>query len=513
MLPLEPAGRDLSGEILRRVEAKQRADGGAKVGGSAGIGEITPRLPVFGSRRSWIWATLAVAAGLMIMVLDRDEKGKQLPPVAQNDGASAKLSSHDRAEPVGGQTNMPAIGGGGDASKMVSLGTPTPDSVGAPNSAAAAPRESDKLASREPSVAPPSGGVAASNTTSDRLAVSTPAEDRRKSPVAVGGGLRQRADVPLSADGEAKSVIVGRSESKATPLQERAAGESGIASERPADLDNSGGGQAEIEDTSALVVVHVSAKPAAIRGGEFEKLLARNGVEFDEKGKAEEATATADSIKKAVARSPESYDASRDKSGTNKPVDMVVVDAPRDVVAACMADLQHDESNFASVEVDQPSANDRASAATTDVAKQLGSELRQYNRGMTTVKQPPGTRFYADDAANKDRGQLNDESKLLEGISGGQPPQGNQQVQNQRAAQVNRGRALRVQAGRDEDQTSRDSQFGRRAGGFGGGESESLRRSVAQQQKPQNENSDEVRVLFMLSREATSPAPSKKAAE
>src|SRR4029079_16872297 len=70
MLPLEGVGRDLSGEILRRVEAKKSGSLGAG-GGSSTIGEVTPRLPIFGSRRSWIWATLAVAAGLMIMVLER----------------------------------------------------------------------------------------------------------------------------------------------------------------------------------------------------------------------------------------------------------------------------------------------------------------------------------------------------------------------------------------------------------------------------------------------------------
>jgi hypothetical protein len=70
-----------------------------------------------------------------------------------------------------------------------------------------------------------------------------------------------------------------------------------------------------------------------------------------------------------------------------------------------------------------------------------------------------------------------------------------------------------VQIAQDEEQTLSDS-LGRRAGGFGGGgrESEQLRRGVAQQQKPRNENADEVRVLFMLKPEEAVPGPSKKAA-
>src|SRR4051794_7936090 len=97
MLPLEGVGRDLSGEILRRAEA-------AKPGGSVGTDSVAtstgnvPEIRIFGSRRSWFWASLAVAAGLMIMALHLgDDKGNKLPRLAKRDReSSANRSLDDR---------------------------------------------------------------------------------------------------------------------------------------------------------------------------------------------------------------------------------------------------------------------------------------------------------------------------------------------------------------------------------------------------------------------------------
>jgi anti-sigma factor RsiW len=414
MLPLEGVGRDLSGEILRRVEAKKLDRGGTAGGGSSTIGEVTRRLPIFGSRRSWIWATLAVAAGLMIMVLERgDEKGKQLPAVAHNDSANADRSA----------------GANGSREKRAET------VVSAPSPSAVAEKDGEKAALRKLSVDSPSGSAAASSE-SDRLAVSAP-EDTRKPTTSAGGEQRRRIDTSLDVSGDNKSKLVAGAEPQAMPrpasLPDEGAVARSAAAGAPAASINPGIEPQSTGDADDLVVVHVSAKPAAIRGGEFEKLLARNGVEFDSDAKAEDGIA-GESLKKTPASSAESYDKSRNLNGANKSVDIVVVDAPRDVLAACMAELQHDESNFASVEVEQPAANDGAATAAPGITKQLGSELRQYNRGMNSYQQSAKARFYAGDSANKDQGQLSDESKRSANVSGG-PSQNNQPVQNQRAAQ------------------------------------------------------------------------------
>ena len=96
---------------------------------------------------------------------------------------------------------------------------------------------------------------------------------------------------------------------------------------------------------------------------------------------------------------------------------------------------------------------------------------------MIVGRQAPEARFYAYDSANKDRGQLKEEANQPTSVSSGPSPENNQQVQNQRAAQVNRGRALRVQVAQDENQALRDTQLGRRAAAFGGGggQAEALR--------------------------------------
>jgi hypothetical protein len=521
MLPLEGVGRDLSGEISRRIETKNFGDGSPRNSGSSAVGEITPRLPIFGSRRSWIWASLAVAAGLMIMVLEHgEEKENKLPALARNDGANVTSSARDRDEPVKRQKEVPAVNGGKDESRTVSLGAPrSPIAASAPSPPAdSSPTDKDDLAVRKLAVPAPSSGGAPAETAgrSDEIAASTPAPERHDASRARGGAMSPRSGYSISASGDTKAAMGKLGESGAAPRPETAAGEGVAETAKPEVFDTPGGGQAEREDTNALVVVHVSAKPTAIRGGEFEKLLTRNGVEFDEQDQAEGAAATSEKGKKSVARPTQSRDANRDTDARKNPVDIVVVDAPRDVVAACMADLQQDASNFASVEVEveQPAESKEAAPAAPDVAKQLGSELRQYNRGIVSEKRPADNQFSASDSANKDRGQLKQESKQPANTRDGQSSQNNQPSQNQRASQANRGRAMRMQATENETQTLSDSQLGRRAAGFGGGgEAEVLRRRVVQQQKPQTEDSDDVRVLFMLSPEAASPAPSKKVSD
>jgi len=82
MLPLEPVGHDLRDEILRRVEALKPSDKVQR----APAGDGLPKVTIFQTRRSWIWASLAMAAGLLIMVLQSgDDKNKNLAVVAQKD--------------------------------------------------------------------------------------------------------------------------------------------------------------------------------------------------------------------------------------------------------------------------------------------------------------------------------------------------------------------------------------------------------------------------------------------
>jgi hypothetical protein len=62
------------------------------------LSDPVPQFTIGRTRRGWIWATLAMAAGIMIMFLQPgDEQNKNLPPVAvKSDGAVDKVAATDR---------------------------------------------------------------------------------------------------------------------------------------------------------------------------------------------------------------------------------------------------------------------------------------------------------------------------------------------------------------------------------------------------------------------------------
>src|SRR6478672_11603930 len=110
-LPQEKLGRDMSESIVRRaLEAKPRTVAAdtkpvAAKQPSPASGDPLPKIKIFGSSRAWIWATLALAAGLLIMFVQNGvDSANKLPPLARRDqplaasqpaGQSAQNSSHD----------------------------------------------------------------------------------------------------------------------------------------------------------------------------------------------------------------------------------------------------------------------------------------------------------------------------------------------------------------------------------------------------------------------------------
>ena len=98
-LPHETVGEDLRESILRRAEAAMlTSNGGAPAGSSASTADEVvslplPRITIGQTRRGWVWAGLALAAGLLIMVLQPgDEPGGELGQVA----ASKRTESVDK---------------------------------------------------------------------------------------------------------------------------------------------------------------------------------------------------------------------------------------------------------------------------------------------------------------------------------------------------------------------------------------------------------------------------------
>ena len=92
-LPPKTLGRDLTDEIVRHARDAKIA---ASPSESSLLGDTLPKITIFGSPRAWIWASLALAAGLLIMFFQSDNKqANKLPQVAQH--MERKLSE----QPVG----------------------------------------------------------------------------------------------------------------------------------------------------------------------------------------------------------------------------------------------------------------------------------------------------------------------------------------------------------------------------------------------------------------------------
>ena len=93
-LPPKTLGRDLTDEIVRHARDAKIA---ASPSESSLLGDTLPKITIFGSPRAWIWASLALAAGLLIMFFQSDnERAKNLPQVAQH--TERKLTE----QPAGG---------------------------------------------------------------------------------------------------------------------------------------------------------------------------------------------------------------------------------------------------------------------------------------------------------------------------------------------------------------------------------------------------------------------------
>ena len=89
-LPDEAVGHDLRESVLRRAEQAKLAAGGAAADGAdppanepVRLSDPAPQFTIGRTRRGWIWATVAMAAGIAIMFLQPgDDQDASLPPVA-----------------------------------------------------------------------------------------------------------------------------------------------------------------------------------------------------------------------------------------------------------------------------------------------------------------------------------------------------------------------------------------------------------------------------------------------
>src|SRR3954464_14056270 len=84
-MPQQNMGRDLSETIVALVQQDAKPSPAATSDRPRLVGRL-PKLPIFGSPRAWIWASLALAAGLLIMVVERgDERANKFAHVAEHE--------------------------------------------------------------------------------------------------------------------------------------------------------------------------------------------------------------------------------------------------------------------------------------------------------------------------------------------------------------------------------------------------------------------------------------------
>jgi hypothetical protein len=417
-LPQEVVGHDMRDSILHKAnEARQSiANAGLRTaderpeasnGQAVTALEDAPKFTLGRTRRGWVWASLAIAAALLIMVFGREPERDDLAAVAKRE---------DRAD-----------------SARRGAGVPEIRAVNEPAAASDADPDSAR---------PPAAGFTWQAPTTDLDGVPAPSTDLAASEPASGARQRGRArDIALSSESQppaapAQSADENRrnygaysdrataTEAKDEALADKVAEMSApadqlAAADSRADLHYiapgtdfgvaAAGGEpaaAPAEESQAavddpLVIVRVHARRTALESKTFDRLLERSGIEVEPDATNESVTANFAESRRAASRFAQNgqtdgaAEATTDQPAEAATVDAVLVEAPPAAIVACMTELSQDQQNFLGVAVDDTATGKTESAegAATDpqvavkqkLAKDL--ELAQYNRGSVPTEQ------------------------------------------------------------------------------------------------------------------------------
>ncbi len=451
-LPLENVGADVRGRILERIDTLQltkQPKAAADVPPSS-AGDVLPKITIFSSRRSWIWATLAVAAGLMIMFLSPgEEKNKQLPAIAKNDTDVAVGRRLEEATPHAARDRAAKVSA--DSSSVAHLEKPSVAPMAAP-AIPPAPSAAPGVATAPPS---PPMQLGTPSAATDKLAMSGTAAPASRAPE--NEGKREVGTIAGGsggARGSLRSDAQVASDQSAANMPAAAAAEPMKAKKLAASSASDGAKMAA--ETDSLVVVHVLARPAAIQNRAFDKLLVSNGIDIEAEAVGDE---TRDAGKPVLPNKTDTaarrFSFSDTKAAqANEPVDMVLVDAPESAVKSCLADLKKDADNYAGVEVEETPNAGRAKQQE-QLKEKVGTGLGQYNRGMIPQQQKENFRNQLSYQGVEGQERAKAEGAASIEPANGAPSQLNLQelrrVQQRAQLSDNRGRALRVSQFNAED--------------------------------------------------------------
>jgi anti-sigma factor RsiW len=549
-LPQEVVGHDMRQSILSKAELARES---AAIPGLLAVGEhadasngeaaatldAAPKFTFGQTRRGWVWASLAIAAALLIMVFGREPQRDRLPAVAKREGRTTDASGRGRDLEIRA-ANEPA------AAPAASEGTrPVPTNF-------SWQMRTDMDARPTPSSGPePQSGTlrleTAAETSSAPAAVpAPPAEEARRN---LGGYLTDAAQ-PANKD---ESLAEGVAEMPAsdylaaadTPAMEvhdlsaaNELGDASVAGEPAPPADEA----PPVEDP--VVVVRVHAKRAALETKAFDRLLERSGIEVDSAVDDAGATNLAQETRAARpfaenGQAAAAAETAPDKRKEDATVEAVLVEASPAAIASCMDGLNRDVENFVGLVVDDTSAVKAQSAvdeardsqvfAKQQMAETL--ELSKYNRG-TVPAEPESldrdkSHFYDSYGAGFGGGRFG--GGQSGGVAGGEL--GLEQVRQERMfrarktlTESNAGLAVRLKWGTDAQpqdgslrlQSAPAGQTdGKAARGAAAFKAQDLGREMKEAEQAATDN--KLQVLFLFSCEdpaaATPTAPSRGKAQ
>jgi anti-sigma factor RsiW len=338
-LPTESIGHDLSDAILKRA-AEARA---ARPQSPAPSPQL-PSVTIGRTTRGWVWASAAIAAAVLIMVLQpNDERRADLPDIAQKFEPRTEAPSPHRhlAE---SQPKTSAL-----------------ESDGSPVIAAPAPPTAASSAEAQHSAADEVASYAAAPSSEPAMA----------------SGQLEAGQVKLQPPSDAHPEL---------PL-----------AAAPPNADQPTGGT--LAATTQPVVVRVLAKRTAVENKAFESLLQKHGVDVvsTANGLDTEAAggvggpapaATAREKSPADARSNEESKTENEqivgrkqKTPEDDSIELLLVDAPSSTIFSCMSALNSDADNYVGISVDDASLTDKTQVDANVEENKPASGLVRFNRG------------------------------------------------------------------------------------------------------------------------------------
>jgi anti-sigma factor RsiW len=447
-LPMEPVGRDLREQILRRAGALKPA---------VGTSDVMPKVTIFQTRRPWVWASLAVAAGLLIMVLQPgDERGKSLPAIAKHDGGTAVNRPLEESLRREASPPAPAATDPASIARNESAAAAMPPASVAATPPAMRAREGSLAASAPPSSAPVD--VSQSLNGDSRYAI---------------GELSESAPV---SEAEQASLVVVHVVAKPEALQNKTFDKLLASNGITIETGQQRSGGAVLSDSARRLAADKETEQ-----------LAETSVE---------------------------------KSVSDQ-VELVLIDAPKPAVFSCLAGLKQDAENYVGVAVDEPAETVDRADAESPLKKKFASDLGQFNRGIVSQKQKDafGDRYLYRESAGG--GRSKSERGLARGSIAGENRKSNvnesEMKRLQSIAAENRGRAQRLSpADADGDRPVEPAARGGTARGPIATDSLAVRRAAPPASKPDSgEATDNLQVLFVISPdgEAATGASAEKPAQ